>query len=170
MRAETMADECPLTEQEQAWLDGGISEFNTGRYWHAHEDWEEMWKSLKAREADGRYILGIQGLIQTTALMFQYELQKRRGTIPAKLMASLLKVSGKAPSASSARLAVRRALAHVRGRRAPLCGEGGGRCARETQPVRLIAAGISPAHAGCGRRRGPSVDDGSAPHADARLF
>ncbi len=76
-----MADECPLTEQEQAWLDGGISEFNTGRYWHAHEDWEDMWKSLKAREADARYILGIQGLIQTTALMFQYERQKSRGTI-----------------------------------------------------------------------------------------
>ena len=81
MRAETMADECPLTEQEQEWLDGGIAEFNTGRYWHAHEDWEEMWKSLKARKADGRYVLGIQGLIQTTALMFQYERQKSRGTI-----------------------------------------------------------------------------------------
>ena len=65
-----MAVKCPLSEQEQSWLDDGITEFNTGRYWHAHEDWEEMWKSLKAREADQRYILGIQGLIQTTALMF----------------------------------------------------------------------------------------------------
>ena len=74
-----MADKCQLSEQEQEWLDGGIAEFNTGRYWHAHEDWEEMWKSLKAREVDQRYILGIQGLIQTTALMFQYERQKIRG-------------------------------------------------------------------------------------------
>ena len=73
-----MAVKCPLSEQEQRWLDGGITEFNTGRYWHAHEDWEEMWKSLKAREADQRYILGIQGLIQTTALMLQYERQKTR--------------------------------------------------------------------------------------------
>lgn len=40
-----------------------------------------MWKSLKAREADQRYILGIQGLIQTTALMFQYERQKTRGIV-----------------------------------------------------------------------------------------
>ena len=76
-----MAVKCPLSEQEQRWLDGGITEFNTGRYWHAHEDWEEMWKSLKAREADQRYILGIQGLIQTTALMLQYERQKTRGIV-----------------------------------------------------------------------------------------
>ena len=76
-----MADKCPLSEQEQGWLDGGITEFNTGRYWHAHEDWEELWKSLKAREVDQRYILGIQGLIQTTALMLQYERQKIRGII-----------------------------------------------------------------------------------------
>lgn len=40
-----------------------------------------MWKSLKAREADQRYILGIQGLIQTTALMLQYERQKTRGIV-----------------------------------------------------------------------------------------
>ena len=76
-----MAVKCLLSEQEQRWLDDGITEFNTGRYWHAHEDWEEMWKSLKAREADQRYILGIQGLIQTTALLFQYERQKTRGII-----------------------------------------------------------------------------------------
>ena len=76
-----MADKCQLSEQEQEWLDGGIAEFNTGRYWHAHEDWEEMWKSLKAREVDQRYILGIQGLIQTTALMYQYERQNTRGIV-----------------------------------------------------------------------------------------
>ncbi len=76
-----MADKCQLSEQEQEWLDGGIGEFNTGRYWHAHEDWEEMWKSLKAREVDQRYILGIQGLIQTTALMYQYERQNTRGIV-----------------------------------------------------------------------------------------
>ncbi len=76
-----MEFDCPLSQQEQAWLDGGISKFNTGRYWHAHEDWEEMWKSLKVREVELRYIRGIQGLIQTTALMFQYERQKSRGIV-----------------------------------------------------------------------------------------
>ena len=76
-----MALKCPLSHQEQIWLDDGITKFNTGLYWHAHEDWEEMWKSLKVREVEQRYILGIQGLIQTTALMFQYERQKFRGIV-----------------------------------------------------------------------------------------
>ena len=76
-----MAVKCPLSQEEQRWLDGGITEFNTGRYWHAHEDWEELWKSLKAREVEQQYIRGIQGLIQTTALMFQYEQQKTRGIV-----------------------------------------------------------------------------------------
>ena len=72
---------CPLSQQEQKWLDDGITEFNTGRYWHAHEDWEELWKSLKSREVEQQYIRGIQGLIQTTALMFQYERKKVRGIV-----------------------------------------------------------------------------------------
>jgi len=76
-----MADECPLSAQEQEWLEAGVVEFNGGRYWHAHEDWEEMWKSLKARRAEQRFILGIQGLIQTTALMFQYERRNSRGVL-----------------------------------------------------------------------------------------
>jgi hypothetical protein len=76
-----MAEPCPLSDAEQAWLEAGIAEFNNGRYWHAHEDWEDLWKSLKARSAEQRFILGIQGLIQTTALLFQYERQKPRGII-----------------------------------------------------------------------------------------
>ncbi len=74
-----MTEECPLTEKEQRHLDDGISEFNLGRYWHAHEGWEDMWKSLKSREANIKFVLGIQGLIQVTALMFQYERQNTRG-------------------------------------------------------------------------------------------
>ena len=76
-----MEADCPLSQQEQRWLNDGITKFNTGRYWHAHEDWEEMWKSLKVREVEQRYVLGIQGLIQTTALMLQYERQKPQGII-----------------------------------------------------------------------------------------
>lgn len=76
-----MMPDCPLTEEEQKWLEGGILEFNNGRYWHAHEDWEELWKSLKNKGADMNYVLGIQGLIQTTALMFQYERKKARGCL-----------------------------------------------------------------------------------------
>ena len=76
-----MEIKCPLSQQEQRWLDDGIAKFNTGRYWQAHEDWEDMWKSLKVREVEHRYVLGIQGLIQTTALMFQYERKKTKGII-----------------------------------------------------------------------------------------
>ena len=76
-----MVVHCPLSQLEQKWLDAGIIKFNTGRYSHAHEDWEEMWKSLKVREVELRYIRGIQGLIQTTALMFQYERRKSRGIV-----------------------------------------------------------------------------------------
>ena len=76
-----MAEKCPLTAQEQKWFDEGLIEFNSGRYWHAHEGWEEMWKSLKARDVGQKFIRGIQGLIQIAALMFQYERCKSRGTI-----------------------------------------------------------------------------------------
>ena len=86
-----MAEECPLSEQEQEWLDGGLAKFNEGSYWHAHEDWEDMWKSLKAREVEPRIILGLQGLIQIAALMLKYERQKSRGIINmwSKLTAKL---------------------------------------------------------------------------------
>ena len=29
------------------WLNAGVEHFNAGRFWHAHEDWEHLWKSLK---------------------------------------------------------------------------------------------------------------------------
>ncbi len=86
-----MAEECPLSEQEQEWFDGGLAKFNKGSYWHAHEDWEDMWKSLKARAVEPRIVLGLQGLIQIAALMLKYEQQKSRGTINmwSKLTAKL---------------------------------------------------------------------------------
>lgn len=76
-----MVEGCPLSVHEQEWLDAGTAQFNGGRYWHAHEDWEDMWRSLKARESDQRFIRGIQGLIQTTALMFHYQKHNARGVL-----------------------------------------------------------------------------------------
>ena len=70
-----------LSQQQIEWLDAGVEHFNAGRFWHAHEDWEELWKSLKSRNVDLDYDLGIQGLIQTTAFMFQYERMKKRGCL-----------------------------------------------------------------------------------------
>jgi hypothetical protein len=69
----------PLSEQQREWLKSGIAEFDSGRFWHAHEDWEELWKSLKAEQSEEHFILGIQGMIQCAALLFQYERQNPRG-------------------------------------------------------------------------------------------
>lgn len=71
----------PLTEAEDALLQEGIQEFNSTRYWHAHESWEDLWNSLKRREAPRTEILGIQGLIQTAALLYNHQREKRRGVL-----------------------------------------------------------------------------------------
>lgn len=34
----------------QEWLEGGIREWNAGRYWHAHEEWEQGWKATSGEE------------------------------------------------------------------------------------------------------------------------
>ena len=40
-----------------------------------------MWNSLKRREAPLSEILGIQGLIQTAALLYNHQREKRRGVL-----------------------------------------------------------------------------------------
>ncbi|MDP6639788.1 MAG: DUF309 domain-containing protein [Candidatus Poseidoniaceae archaeon] len=70
-----------LTDEQKSWLESGTAEFNVGRFWHAHEEWEELWKSLKAQDYDILYVRGIQGLIQSAALLFQVEKQNRRGVV-----------------------------------------------------------------------------------------
>lgn len=71
----------PLTEVEDALLKEGIHEFDSARYWHAHESWEDLWNSLKRREAPRSEILGIQGLIQTAALLYNHQREKKRGVL-----------------------------------------------------------------------------------------
>ena len=71
----------PLTEAEDALLQEGIQEFDSTRYWHAHESWEDLWNSLKRREAPRPEIWGIQGLIQTAALLYNHQREKRRGVL-----------------------------------------------------------------------------------------
>ena len=70
-----------LTDEQKSWLDAGIAEFDSGRFWHAHEEWEDLWKSLKAQDYDILYVRGIQGMIQSAALLFQVEKQNRRGVV-----------------------------------------------------------------------------------------
>lgn len=69
----------PLDAVQRSHLTAGMEEFNEGRFWHAHEDWEELWKSLKSESFEQRYIDALQGLIQTAALLFQYQRCNLRG-------------------------------------------------------------------------------------------
>lgn len=67
-----------LSEQQCSWLNAGIEHFNAGRFWHAHEDWEDLWKSLKGN-ASQDLIDGVQGLIQIAAMLLNHERRKSRG-------------------------------------------------------------------------------------------
>ena len=71
----------PLTGAEDELLQEGIQEFDSTRYWHAHESWEDLWNSLKRRKAPRTEILGIQGLIQTAALLYNHQREKTRGVL-----------------------------------------------------------------------------------------
>ena len=67
-----------LLEQQANWLQAGIENFNTGRFWHAHEDWEVLWKSLKP-DAEQELIDGVQGIIQIAAMLLNHQRRKARG-------------------------------------------------------------------------------------------
>ena len=67
-----------LTKQQIDWLDAGIEHFNGGRFWHAHEDWETLWISLKG-VANQELIDGVQGIIQIAAMLLNYQRKKARG-------------------------------------------------------------------------------------------
>ena len=69
----------PLSAQESELLQKGRLDFDTGRYWHAHEAWEDLWNALKQRNAAKDEILLIQGLIQTAALLYNHQRKKSRG-------------------------------------------------------------------------------------------
>lgn len=67
-----------LSKQQTDWLNAGVEHFNEGRFWHAHEDWEDLWKSLKG-VARQELIDGVQGLIQIAAMLLNHERKKVRG-------------------------------------------------------------------------------------------
>ena len=69
----------PLSDEESVLLELGRLEFDKGRYWHAHESWEDLWNSLKRRNAIQSEILLVQGLIQTAALLYNHQRKKARG-------------------------------------------------------------------------------------------
>ena len=67
-----------LTKQQSDWLDAGIEHFNAGRFWHAHEDWEALWISLKGNSSQ-ELIDGVQGIIQIAAMLLNHQRKKARG-------------------------------------------------------------------------------------------
>jgi|GEM_PF-183980 len=79
-----------LNEVQQNLFIEGCELFDDGKYWHAHESWEDLWKSLKPLdrpvETDA-----VQGIIQCAALLYNYERQKIRGVVnmAKKLLARL---------------------------------------------------------------------------------
>ncbi|MDJ0520664.1 MAG: DUF309 domain-containing protein [Planctomycetota bacterium] len=49
-------------------FDRAVWHWNAGRYWHAHEDWEDLW-----HEALDDHRLWLQGLIQYAAAFFHFD-------------------------------------------------------------------------------------------------
>lgn len=52
----------------------GVALFNSGHYWHAHEEWEICWKS--ATEPDATFF---KGIIQAAAALVQWQRGNLRG-------------------------------------------------------------------------------------------
>ena len=58
-------------------LELGLTDFNTGRFWHAHEAWETIW--LESQDPDLRRFL--QGLIQIAAAYHHVQRGTVRGAV-----------------------------------------------------------------------------------------
>ena len=69
-----------LNGTQQSLFIEGCNLFNDGKFWHAHEAWEDRWKSLKPLgkkvETDA-----VQGIIQIAGLLYNYEREKIRGVV-----------------------------------------------------------------------------------------
>jgi predicted metal-dependent hydrolase len=55
----------------------GVELFNAGRYWDAHEAWEEVWMPDRRGPDSGFY----KGLIQVAAGCLHYTRRNRRGAV-----------------------------------------------------------------------------------------
>jgi predicted metal-dependent hydrolase len=58
-------------------LSSGIRLFDAGRYWEAHEAWEEVWMHDRRGPESGFY----KGLIQVAAGCLHYQRRNRRGAV-----------------------------------------------------------------------------------------
>lgn len=60
-------------------MEEGCTLFNEGKFWHAHESWEDLWNGLKKRTAAPEEILLVQGMIQTAALLLHHQRKNKAG-------------------------------------------------------------------------------------------
>ena len=63
-----------LVERQHECFRQGLEEFNTQRFFEAHEAWEQVW--LAAAEPEKRFL---QGIIQIAAAFHHYQRGNRRG-------------------------------------------------------------------------------------------
>ncbi len=69
-----------LDEEQKNLFIEGCELFDQGKFWHAHESWEDLWKSLKPLEKPIETD-AVQGIIQIAALLYNYERKKIRGVV-----------------------------------------------------------------------------------------
>ena len=69
-----------LDETQKNLFIEGCGLFDEGKFWHAHESWEDLWKSLKPLEKKVETD-AVQGIIQIAALLYNYERKKIRGVV-----------------------------------------------------------------------------------------
>jgi hypothetical protein len=69
-----------LDEEQKNLFIEGCELFDEGKFWHAHESWEDLWKSLKPLEKPIETD-AVQGIIQIAALLYNYERKKIRGVV-----------------------------------------------------------------------------------------
>jgi uncharacterized protein len=73
---------------ESSQFDRGVADFNAGRFFQAHEVWEELW--LAAAEPEKTFL---QGLIQVAAA-FHHQARGNVGGAQSLLAAGLAKLTG----------------------------------------------------------------------------
>ena len=68
-----------LSNKDDLHFNQGINFFNSGKYWNAHDSWEEIWIQLSDLKKDDWEIL-LRGLIQIAAGLHCLTMNKEKGS------------------------------------------------------------------------------------------
>lgn len=91
--------ELPAAERDRL-LREGVSRFNAGRYFDAHESWEEIWRSTTPEPAEL-----FRGLIQVAVGLYHYVVREKPAPARRVLARGLRRVEPFAPRAEGLDLA-----------------------------------------------------------------